>query len=480
MDIDDIIKQVRSYDAGADTDLIRLAYDFAKEAHRTYTRKSGQPYITHPLATAEKLAELKMDDTTIVAGLLHDVHEDTAIPLKEIEKQFGKEVARLVEGVTKLGKLKYRGVERYVESLRKMFIAMADDIRVIIIKFADRIHNLSTLSYLSRDKQLRIARETLEIYAPIANRLGMGEIRDQLEDFAFRYVDPKSYAQVAKIMNSRIKMFGDYLDKIRQKLGKELAKANVKVLDINSRQKHIYSLYKKLNRPDIKGDITKIYDVIALRVIVSSVEQCYAALGIIHQLWKPLKGRIKDYIAQPKTNGYRSIHTTVFSDKGQIIEIQIRDQAMHDEAEYGIAAHWHYAETGKSKNDVKPITKKLRWVQELAKWKKKYKNDPQYLESLKIDVLQNQILIFTPKGDVIELPEGSIPVDFAYIVHTDLGNKCTGAKINNKIRPLETTLRNGDVVEIITDKKRKGPNPDWLPFVKTQVARNRIRKARQV
>lgn len=468
-------KSIKAYNPSANLERIRRAYDFAKEAHGNERRKSGDLYITHPLAVAEKLAAIRMDEDTIVAALLHDVREDTDVQIEEIEKRFGKDVAFLVEGVTKLGRLKYRGLTRYVESLRKMFIAMAHDIRVIIIKFADRIHNLETLQHLPRNKQLRIARESLEIYAPIANRLGMGTMKGQLEDLSFKFMYPKEYEKITRLVEARYPKLNESMGKTKRVLERELKKDHVPVESIHGRRKFLYSLYRKLLRPAYEKDINRIYDLIALRVIVPSVKDCYAALGTIHRLWKPLTGRFKDYIAQPKPNGYRSLHTTVFGEENVPIEIQIRDTEMHELAEYGVAAHWHYDEEGKRKSGTRK-SPKFEWVDNLVKWQKEHKNDKEYLEALKINVFQNQFFVFTPHGDVIELPEDSTPIDFAYKIHTDLGNTYVGARVNDQYVRYDTKLKSGDVVEIITDKKRKRPSRDWLDVVKTSQARECIRR----
>ncbi len=492
MTIDELLQKIKSYNPNADLDLIRLAYEYAKKAHGAQKRLSGKPYIAHPLATAFNLAEMKLDQDVIIAGLLHDVPEETSpqnpeLSLKDIKHNFGEEVAFLVRGITKLGKIKYRGMERYLENLRKMFIAMAEDIRVILIKFADRLHNLETLEFLPPKKQKRIALETLEIYAPIANRLGMGEIKGRLEDESFKYLYPKEYEWLKKEVTPKYKEKEEYLKKIKVKLLKTITRSplgydlssqplsnegsrGIKIYSIHGRTKRLWSIYKKLKQRGNK-DLSKIYDLVALRVITETVAECYAILGIIHQLWKPLKGRIKDYIAQPKPNGYQSLHTTVFCDDGEIIEFQIRTKKMHEKAEYGIAAHWYYEERG----STKPVDKNLKWVNELTKWKKEFEENRQYLETLKIDVFQNRIFVFTPKGDVIDLPENSTAIDFAYAVHTDLGNKCVGAKINDQMASLDTKLLNGDMVEILTDKNRKAPSVDWLKFAKTSNARHKIR-----
>lgn len=470
-EIEKILKTVKTYHPKADLDLIRLSYDFAEAAHKGQRRASGEPYIIHPLASAQTLAEMKMPPAIVLAGLLHDVPEDTSVTLREIEKNFGVEVANLVRGITKLGKIKYRGAERYIENLRKMFMAMANDVRVVFIKFADRLHNLETLDSLPPEKRLRIALESLEIYAPIANRLGMFEMKGRLEDAAFKYVYPEEYNWTVSVIKEKLAERERYIKKEAKILESHLRQAGVKFINIYGRAKRLYSLYQKLQRHE--RDIAKIYDLIALRVIVREVADCYAALGVVHGIWKPMRGRIKDYIAQPKPNGYQSLHTTVFTEDGKIIEVQIRTERMQEEAEYGIAAHWGYDE-GRVGDDEP----KLKWVKELAKLQKDLSDKQQFLESLdnlKIDIFQNRIFVFTPKGDVIDLPERATPVDFAYTIHSDIGDKCAGARINDKIVSLESALRSGDVVEILIDKNRKTPSPDWLTFVKTHGARSKIR-----
>lgn len=484
--IDDLIQKIKFYAPNADLDLVRLAFDYAKKAHNGQKRLSGEPYINHPLATAMNLAEMKLNEDIIIAGLLHDIPEEThpenpEIALREIKHNFGEDVAFMVRGITKLGKIKYRGMERYLENLRKMFVAMAEDVRVIFIKFADRLHNLETLDAQPPAKQKRIAMETMEIYAPIANRLGMGEIKGRLEDLSFEYLYPKEYEKLRKEVAPHYRAKEEYLKRIRIKLLKTIANFSlgspgeksesqrIKVYSIHGRTKRLWSIYKKLQQKGYE-DLSKIYDIVALRIVVETVAECYTVLGIVHQLWKPLKGRIKDYIAQPKPNGYQSLHTTVFCDDGEIVEFQIRTKKMHEEAEYGIASHWYYDEKGSM-----PVAKDLKWVKELTKWKREFEENQKYLESLKIDVFQNRIFVFTPKGDVIDLPENSTPVDFAYTLHTDLGDKCMGATVNEQITKLDTKLQSGDVVEILIDKNRKNPSADWLKFVKTNVARHKIK-----
>ena len=467
-----LLATIKANDIAGDSELLRLAFDFASEAHAGQTRASGEPYIIHPLATAQKLAEMRLDFTTIMAGLLHDVPEDTKMTLKDIEKNFGAEVAKLVEGITKLGKLKYRGMERYAENLRKMFVAMSDDIRVVLIKFADRLHNLKTLDALPPEKRFRIAQETLEIYAPIADRLAIGQIKGELEDLAFQYVYPEDYKWITNLVPKEYKAKEKYLEEVRDKVKKRLAEDGIIIneITIQGRTKHLYSLYKKLLRPHINRDLSKIYDLIALRLIVPTVADCYGALGALHGMYRPMPGRVKDYIANPKPNGYQSLHTTVFTDDGEIVEFQIRTKAMHEQAEYGIAAHWNYKETG-----GKIKASNLKWLKELVEWQKQIKDNDQFLQTVKLDVFQNRIFVFTPKGDVIELPEAATPIDFAYHVHSSLGDKCVGARVNEQLVNLGYELKSGDIVEIITDKNRKTPNPDWLEVVKTSMARGKIR-----
>jgi len=451
-------------------ELLQLAFDFAKEAHQGQKRMSGEDYIYHPLATAQTLAEMKMNTPMIIAALLHDVPEDTKFTIEDIKKNFGSETASLINGVTKLGNIKYRGIERYIENLRKMFLAIAKDLRVIIIKFADRLHNLKTLYALPRNKQIRIASEVLEIYAPIANRLGMYEMKGELEAEAFKYLYPKEYNWLKQLIEEHTKQKEKYLHKVINFVKNELAENNIKYIEVKGRIKQLYSLYKKLLRLD--KDINRVYDFVAIRVIVKDIPTCYAVLGTIHKKMKPLKGKIKDYIAQPKPNGYSSLHTTVFTPEGEIIEVQIRTQDMEESAEYGIAAHWYYDEKG----SFKP-TKKMKWINELTQWQKELGANQKFLEKLKIDVFQDRIFVFTPNGDVIDLANGSTPIDFAYHVHTDIGNQCVGALVNNQITTLDKKLKSGDVVEILTDKNRKFPNPDWMKFSKTSVAKNKIKSS---
>lgn len=468
--IEDVVALVRKYARRSDLDMVWLAYDVANRAHAGQNRKSGEPYIIHPLAAAYILACMRIDVTIIVAALLHDVPEDTAVTLEAIENDFGPDVAGMVRGITKLGKLKYRGAERYIENLRKMFVAMAEDVRVMIIKFADRVHNLSTLSALEEKKRYRIALESLEIYAPIAHRLGMGEFKGLLEDLSFPYIYPKDFERTKLL---RDKLFIDaenYIDKTLKIVRAELKEAGIHYVDAHGRRKQLYSFYQKLLKKNWETD--KIYDIVALRIIVNDIADCYATLGIIHKIWRPLKGRIKDYIAQPKPNGYKSLHTTVFGPDGSIIEFQIRTQEMHYEAEFGVAAHWHYDEQG-----VKLPAKDIVWAKELAQIQKDILVNLSDLEALKVDFFKNRIFTFTPKGDVIDLPEDATPVDFAYSVHSEVGNKCSGARVNEQMVSLDTPLQSGDVVEIIVDKNRRSPSQDWLLTVKTNHARSHIKNS---
>ncbi len=452
-----------------DINLVVRAFHFATEAHRGQKRRTGEDYIYHSIATAHTLAKMKMDIPSIAAALLHDVPEDTDFTFDEVKNNFGNEIYHLVKGVTKLGTLKYRGLERYAENLRKMFLAMSQDLRIIIIKLADRLHNMETLEGVRPEKRLRIAQETLEIYAPLANRLGMFRMKTKLEDLAFPYVYPEEYQWVIDLIEDRLKMESKYIEKIKKITQRELTKNNIEYLQIRGRVKSIYSVYKKLLR---KGkDLNKIYDLIALRIIVEDIADCYSVLGILHKKWAPLKGRVKDFIAQPKPNGYQSLHTSVFTDFGKVAEIQIRTRKMDEEAEYGVAAHSRYKEIGvfgKKKNPPK-------WLEHLIDMQKTITDNTEFIKHIKNDLFLNQIFVFTPKGDVIELPENATPLDFAYYIHTDIGNQCIGAKINNQIASLDTHLKSGDVVEIMTDKKRQKPNADWLKLVITNMAKSKIR-----
>ncbi len=471
MTAEQIIDKVKKNNPKADLDLLRLACDFAQNAHKGQKRQTGEPYIQHSLHTAFILAQIKSDLPTIIAGLLHDVPEDTERTIEELEKDFGKEVADLVRGVTKIGKIKYRGVERYVESLRKMFLSMSTDLRVILIKFADRLHNLRTLDALPEDKRRRIAQETLEIYAPIAGLLGVWRLKWQMEDLSFKYLLPEEFKKIEyKFEVEKRAERNKYIQRIKNILSKKLKEEKIEYT-ITGRFKHLYSIYQKMHAKDRRFD--EIYDVFALRVVVNSIPDCYKTLGIIHSIWKPKPERFKDYIALPKPNGYRSIHTTVYAEEGKATEFQIRTREMDEEAHYGIAAHWYYKEQGKEK---KFSRKQPRWIKEILELQANTKNSSDFIKQVKFDVFRDRIFVFTPKGDVYDLPEDAAPVDFAYAVHTDLGNQCVSAIVNNKIVPLDAKLKSGDAVEIIIDKNRKAPNRDWLKFVKTPKARNKIKQ----
>lgn len=461
---------------GADLDLIQLAYEFAADAHKGQKRMSGEPYIDHPLNTAKKLSELHLDQSTIIAGLLHDVPEDTEKTIDDIRENFGEEIAFLVEGITKLGTLKYRGMDRFAENLRKMFVAMAEDVRVVFIKFADRMHNLETLGSLPEVKQKRIAQETIEIYAPIAERLGIGKLKDALEDLAFPFAYPEEYEWLKSIASHKREKQAHIIKQVRKQINKFLADHGVKNFQIEGRVKRDFSLYKKLTRKEISGDINKIYDLNALRIIVPTVSDCYHVLGLIHECCKPISDRFKDYIAQPKPNGYQSLHTVVFTNTGEPVEFQIRTSEMHNQAEYGIAAHFNYKEY--DKNKAPKIGKETEaWLNHLKKLHEEISENSQFLETLKLDIFSNRIFVFTPKGDVIDLPEDATAIDFAYHIHTEIGNKCGGAKINGKLTQLDEPLKSGDVIDIIIDKKRTGPTEDWLEIVKTHTARDKIKSS---
>ncbi len=455
----------------ADKHLITRACKFAEKAHEGQLRKSGEPYYNHVFETGVNLAMLKMDADTIAAGIMHDVLEDTNVTDVEMSKEFGEHITKLVEGVTKLGKLRYTGAERHVESLRKFFVAMADDIRVVVIKLCDRLHNIQTLQYVSPEKQKRIALETLEIHARLADRLGMGRLKTQLEDAAFPYVYPDDYKKTVELFESIKPISDEQLEKIVTALGEELTIFDVEIERIDYRVKHLYSLWQKLKR--YKMDISKVHDVVALRIIVPTVGDCYQALGVIHGLYRPVPGRFKDYIAVPKPNGYRSLHTTIFSGYGNTLEIQIRTQDMHREAEYGIASHLSYKELGKHASKEELI-KKTGWTKELLEWQKDVEHHQDFMNNLKTDFFQSRVFVLTPKGDVIDLPEGSTPIDFAYAVHSDIGDHIASAKVNGKLVPLNTQLKNRDVIEIEV-KGSASPKRKWLDITKTTLAKRRIR-----
>lgn len=471
MSLNNLLKEIEKNKLPVDTGFIQRVYNFSDQAHKGQIRESGEKYINHSLDAALTLAQIKLDTASIAAALLHDVIDDTPATLQDIRKEFGKEIAFLVGGVSKLGKIKYQGVERHVENLRKMFLAMAKDVRVILIKLADRLHNLKTLDALAPRKQKRIALETLEIYAPIAHRLGIGRLKGELEDLAFPYAYPEQYKWLRTKIKDRFQERENYLKKIQPVIKRKLQENNISDVNIHARAKRYYSLYKKLERYNM--DFSKIYDLMASRIIVPTVADCYAALGVIHKYWKPLPGRIKDYIAVPKANGYQSLHTTVFCIDGKITELQIRTPQIHWEAEYGIAAHWTRPEDGRAKYyNVKKT--QVEWIKELEKWQKNISKPKEFLRSLKIDFFKYRIFVFTPKGDVINLPEGATPVDFAYQIHTELGHRCGGAKVDGKIVPLNQPLLNAQIIEILA-KKEARPSQDWLKFIKTNYAKNKVR-----
>lgn len=450
-----------------DKKLIQKAYDFAKKAHADQKRESGEPYFVHVFETAKNIASFGMNAITIAAGLLHDTLEDAQIPEETLKKEFGEEIYFLINGVTKLGKLKYRGEVRHVESLRKFLVAMAENVGVLIIKLADRLHNVSTLQYVREDKRKRIALETIEIYASLANRLGMGKLKGSLEDYSFPFAYPKEYQMVEELIKEKKNINQKYLEKVSETLNKELKSQGLKNFKTDYRIKHKYSLYKKLLKN--KMDIEKVYDIVALRVVVQNVEDCYRVLGIVHSLWKPLPGRIKDYIALPKLNGYQSIHTTIFTGDGGIAEIQIRTKEMHQECEYGIASHFLYKE-----NSGKKMEKKIEWIGQMKDLQKNIADPVKFLEHLRMDFFRDRIFIFTPEGDVIDLPEGSFPLDFAYAVHSEIGDKASGVKINGKYKSLETKLENGDIIEIVINKNSH-PTRKWLDCTRTSLAKRHVR-----
>lgn len=452
-----------------DKELIQKAYDFSKNAHNGLKRKSGEPYFNHVFATAKNLAELGMDSTVIAAGFLHDTLEDTETTEEDLKKEFGDEILGLVVGVTKLGTVKYKGIERNVENLRRFFVSTADDLRVLVIKLADRLHNIETLAYVRPDKQKRIAMETLELYAPLANRLSMGKLKGRLEDAAFQYAYPKEYENVKKLLHEKKDASKKYLYEIKDILEKKLIESKIKNHQVDYRSKHLYSLWKKLLKYDM--DIEKVYDIIAIRVLVDSIEDCYHVLGLIHGNWKPLPGRIKDYIANPKPNGYRSLHTTIFTGTGGIVEIQIRTREMHDEAENGIAAHFSYKEV--INNTDLDTKKKYEWVYQLKELRELNENPESFLKTIKMDFFKDRVFVFTPKGDVIDLPEESSAIDFAYAIHSDIGNHAQSAKVNGKIAPLSVKLKNMDIVFVETNKKAN-PSSKWLSYTKTTMAKKHI------
>ena len=460
---------VHSYLGDDECDQIMKAFTLADKAHEGQFRASGEPYIMHPLAVAEILAHLQIDHITLIAALLHDVVEDTEYTKEDIEKLFGAEVAFLVDGVTKLNQFQYETKEdRQMENYRKMILAMAKDVRVVVIKLGDRLHNMRTLKHMRSDKQKRIAKETLEIFAPLAHRLGIFNVKWELEDLSFRYLEPDKYYDLVDQMKQKRQAREDIVNDTMAQLTKALGEAGIKA-DIKGRPKHFYSIYKKMKKDN--RDLSQIYDLLAVRVIVDTVPDCYAVLGIAHSLWKPLPYRFKDYISMPKSNMYQSLHTTVIGTMGQPVEIQIRTWEMHRVSEYGVAAHWRYKEGNKGAD--KEFDQKVAWLRQVLEWQDT-SNPKELVNALKLDVFSGEVFVFTPKGDVVKLPIGSVPLDFAYRVHTDVGHRCVGAKVNGKIVPLDYTLQNGDIVDIITSKTGK-PSLDWLNIVGSSESKNKIR-----
>ena len=473
--INNLISTIKKNNRRTDTKMIFKAYNYALSYHGDQKRKSGEPYIIHPLNVANILAGLGLDTTTICAALLHDVVEDTKATRDDLTKEFGKEVTEMVDGVTKLQKLQYTDKEeQQVENYRKMFLAMGKDIRVILIKLADRLHNMRTLKFLTRDRQLAIAKETMDLYAPLANRIGMYSLKWELEDLAFKYLYPDEYREILEGLNEKRDERLAFVDKIREQITIELKKARI-VADTKGRAKHIYSIYRKMQRDNITLD--QVYDLFALRIIVNSVKDCYAALGIVHDLYNPMSGRFKDYLAVPKANMYQSLHTTIIGPNATPVEVQIRTWDMHRIAEFGIAAHWAYKEANRFKKTVVKVEEdKLSWLRESIEWQKEMNDPNEFLNTLKKELFEDEVYVFTKNGDIKVLPKYSTPIDFAYSVHTEIGNTMTGCKINSKMMPIVTKLNNGDIVDIITSENSKGPSRDWLKFVQSTRARNKIQQ----
>jgi GTP pyrophosphokinase len=470
--ITDVVEEARHHRPSINVGLIERAHQVAAQAHEGQVRASGDPYINHPVEVAHYLATLQMDAETLAAALLHDVPEDTELTIADIEKRFGREVSRLVDGVTKLSKFgSARSMEeQQAENIRKMFMAMAEDVRVVIIKLADRLHNMRTLQFLPEEKQQRIAHQTMEIYAPLAHRLGMWQVKWELEDLSFKYTAPDKYRQLVEMLADRRKARESFINRSIGILRKELGKVGIDA-DISGRPKHLYSIHKKMER---KGaEFNEIYDLHAIRLLVEDVKDCYAALGVVHSIWRPIPGQFDDYIAMPKANMYQSLHTAVIGPDAKPLEVQIRTRHMHDVAEAGIAAHWRYKEG--SRGDRR-YDEKLAWVRQLMDWQREVSDATEFVEGLKLEVFQDQVFVFTPKGDVKDLPAGATPLDFAYRIHTDVGHRTIGAKVNNRLVPLDYKLRNGDIVEIITTKAAHGPSRDWLSIVRTSAAREKIRQ----
>ena len=477
--VQELLNKTAEYLPADQVEALRQVFLFSKEAHAGQVRVSGEAYIHHPIGVATILAELQLDVTSLKAALLHDVVEDTAISLEKLEELYGKEVAMLVDGVTKLSRIEYISKEeQQLENYRKMFLAMAKDIRVVLIKLADRLHNMRTLKVMPLHKQQATARETLEIFAPLAHRLGIYSIKWELEDLAFRYLEPERYYALVEQVKQKRREREAMITQSIEELNDRLAGVGIEC-EINGRPKNFYSIYKKMQR-DHK-ELSEIYDLLAIRVLVNSVKDCYGALGMVHTLWKPIPGRFKDYVAMPKSNMYQSLHTTVVSTHGQPLEIQIRTFEMHRISEYGIAAHWRYKESGKGAggnvaSGAKNFDAKLSWMRQLLDWHQDMRDPREFVDTVKLDVFADEVFVFTPRGDVIDLPVGSVPIDFAYRIHTDVGHRCVGAKVNGRIVPLEYKLTNGDIIEIITSKQSNGPSRDWLNIVGSSETKNKIRQ----
>ena len=469
-----LLEKVRSYSPEADLELLRRAYAFSALEHKGQLRHSGEPYLVHPLEVADFLADMKLDVVAVAAGLLHDVVEDTLATPQRIAELFGPEIAHVVEGVTKIGAIPFSSSEeRQAENFRKMLLAMVDDIRVILVKLADRLHNMRTLHHLPEERRTTIAQETIDIYAPIANRLGMSKVKNELEDLSFRYIEPKAYEALRSKVEDKRKSAEGVIEALTHTIRAKLQDAQVPLIDLDGRIKRLYSIHMKLKRQKI--DLDRVYDFVALRVTTQSVKDCYAALGIIHQTWSPVPGRIKDFIAMPRPNGYQSLHTSVISEHGFPFEVQIRTEEMHRRAEEGIAAHWKYKEGRVGDHSDERY---FQWMRQLLEFQQEVRDPQEFLRNLKIDLYPEEVYIFTPKGEVRSLPRGATAVDFAYSVHTDVGNQCVGARINGKMVPLRTRLQNGDIVAIITQAGHK-PSRDWLMFVATSRARSKIRHVLQ-
>ena len=466
---EDILGLVQQYNPAADQDLLRKAYIFSAREHRNQKRRSGEPYLVHPLEVGYILAEIGLDTSSIVAGLLHDVVEDTLTTLETVDEYFGADVAHIVAGVTKISRLKFSNAEQaQAENLRRMILAMVDDIRVILVKLADRLHNMRTLAPLTREKQERIARETSEIYAPIANRLGIGRFKVELEDLAFQYLEPEAHRELTRAVESRRKVSNRFIEEIRLRLQQALADASISA-EITGRLKSTFSIHKKMLAQKIGVD--QVYDYVAFRIVVDNVKDCYGAMGTVHSIWRPVPGRIKDYIAMPKPNLYQSLHSSVMTDKGHPFEVQIRTQEMHRVAEEGIAAHWQYKEDGKVSTDD---AQRMSWLRQIMDWQQDLNDPRDFMELVKIDLYPEEVYAFTPNGKVLSFRRGATPVDFAYAIHTEVGHSCSGAKVNGKIVPLRYALKNGDIVEILTHPNRQ-PSRDWLAIAQTSRARSKIR-----